>query len=165
MSSLDADVSLDVVTEEVVESTVYSFCCSKDQQTLSERNVTVSMDIENHPNISWDCKVTVGAWKRVLVNIVNNSLNGGWCTSSPVRTLRYLERSVNSLLSHCQCPTRRQRLSALSHCVCQFLRVELHVLLKPHRAHSLHGFIGALCVLQVLATTSHRQLCVKAPAS
>ncbi|KAH0141167.1 hypothetical protein KCU67_g14609, partial [Aureobasidium melanogenum] len=73
-SSLDADVSLDVLTEEVVESTVYSFCCSKDQRTLSDRNVTVSMDIENHPNISWDCKVTVGAWKRVLVNIVNNSL-------------------------------------------------------------------------------------------
>ncbi|KAG9630537.1 hypothetical protein KCV04_g10205, partial [Aureobasidium melanogenum] len=74
LSSLDADVSLDVLTEEVVESTVYSFCCSKDQRTLSERNVTVSMDIENHPNIPWDCKVTVGAWKRVLVNIVNNSL-------------------------------------------------------------------------------------------
>lgn len=73
-SSLDADVSLDVITEEVVESAVYSFCCSKDQRTLSERNVTVSMDIEKHPNISWDCKVTVGAWKRVIVNLVNNSL-------------------------------------------------------------------------------------------
>lgn len=73
-SSLDADVSLDVVTEEVVESAVYSFCCSKDQRTLSERNVTVSMDIERHPSIAWDCKVTVGAWKRVCVNLINNAL-------------------------------------------------------------------------------------------
>ncbi|KAI4722828.1 hypothetical protein E4T48_01026 [Aureobasidium sp. EXF-10727] len=73
-SSLDADIALDVVTEEVVESAVYSFCCSRDQRTLSERNVTVSMDIERHPSISWDCKVTVGAWKRVCVNLVNNAL-------------------------------------------------------------------------------------------
>ncbi|CAD0108390.1 unnamed protein product [Aureobasidium uvarum] len=73
-SSLDADIALDVVTEEVVESAVYSFCCSKDQRTLSERNVTVSMDIERNPSISWDCKVTVGAWKRVCVNLVNNAL-------------------------------------------------------------------------------------------
>ncbi|KEQ73096.1 hypothetical protein M436DRAFT_47688 [Aureobasidium namibiae CBS 147.97] len=73
-STLDADISLDVVTEEVVESAVYSFCCSKDQRTLNERNVTVSVDIEKHPNISWDCKVTVGAWKRVCVNLVNNAL-------------------------------------------------------------------------------------------
>jgi len=73
-SALDADISLDVVTEEVVESAVYSFCCSKDQRTLNERNVTVSIDIEKHPNISWDCKVTVGAWKRVCVNLVNNAL-------------------------------------------------------------------------------------------
>ncbi|KAK6001675.1 hypothetical protein QM012_002165 [Aureobasidium pullulans] len=73
-SSLDADVSLDVLTEEVVESAVYSFCCSKDQRTLSERNVTVSMEIEKHPSISWDCKVTVGAWKRVCVNLINNAL-------------------------------------------------------------------------------------------
>jgi signal transduction histidine kinase/CheY-like chemotaxis protein len=73
-SSLDADVSLDVVTEEVVESAVYSFCCSKDQRTLNERNVTVSMDVEKHPSISWDCKIAVGAWKRVCVNLVNNAL-------------------------------------------------------------------------------------------
>lgn len=73
-STLDADVSLDVVTEEVVESAVYSFCCSKDQRTLNERNVTVSMNIERHPTISWNSKVSVGAWKRVCVNLVNNAL-------------------------------------------------------------------------------------------
>jgi signal transduction histidine kinase/CheY-like chemotaxis protein len=73
-SSLDANVSLDVVTEEVVESAVYSFCCSKDQRTLNERNVTVSIDIERDPSISWDCKLTLGAWKRVCVNLVNNAL-------------------------------------------------------------------------------------------
>ncbi|KAI5206741.1 hypothetical protein E4T39_02259, partial [Aureobasidium subglaciale] len=74
VSSLEADVPLDAVTEEVVESAVYSFCCSKDQRTLSERNVTVSINIERHPGISWDCKVTIGAWKRVVVNLVNNAL-------------------------------------------------------------------------------------------
>ncbi|THW77154.1 hypothetical protein D6D19_02512 [Aureobasidium pullulans] len=73
-SSLDVDVSLDAITEEVVESAVYSFCCSKDQRTLSERNVTVSIDIEKHPHVPWDCKLTVGAWKRVCVNLVNNAL-------------------------------------------------------------------------------------------
>jgi signal transduction histidine kinase/CheY-like chemotaxis protein/GAF domain-containing protein len=73
-SALDADVSLDVITEEVIESAVYSFCCSKDQRTLNERNVTVSMDIERHPSVSWDCKITLGAWKRVCVNLVNNAL-------------------------------------------------------------------------------------------
>ncbi|KAI5223639.1 hypothetical protein AUEXF2481DRAFT_3856 [Aureobasidium subglaciale EXF-2481] len=74
VSSLEADVPLDTVTEEVVESAVYSFCCSKDQRTLSERNVTVSINIERHPDISWGCKVTTGAWKRVVVNLVNNAL-------------------------------------------------------------------------------------------
>jgi signal transduction histidine kinase/CheY-like chemotaxis protein len=73
-SALNADISLDVVTEEVVESAVYSFCCSKDQRTLNDRNVTVSMDIETHPSISWDCKVPIGAWKRVCVNLINNAL-------------------------------------------------------------------------------------------
>jgi signal transduction histidine kinase len=73
-SALDADISLDVITEEVVESAVYSFCCSKDQRTLNDRNVTVSMDIEAHPSISWDCKVPIGAWKRVCVNLINNAL-------------------------------------------------------------------------------------------
>jgi signal transduction histidine kinase/CheY-like chemotaxis protein len=73
-SALDSDISLDVVTEEVVESAVYSFYCSKDQRTLNDRNVTVSMDIETHPSISWDCKVPIGAWKRVCVNLVNNAL-------------------------------------------------------------------------------------------
>ncbi|KAI4850689.1 hypothetical protein E4T45_05393 [Aureobasidium sp. EXF-8846] len=73
-SALDADISLDVVTEEVVESAVYSFCCSKDQRTLNDRNVTVSMDIETHPSIPWDCKVPIGAWKRVCVNLINNAL-------------------------------------------------------------------------------------------
>ncbi|KAI4850508.1 hypothetical protein E4T45_05465 [Aureobasidium sp. EXF-8846] len=73
-SPLDVDVSLDVITEEVVESAVYSFCCSKDQRTLSKRNVTVSVDIEKHPEFSWNCKLAVGAWKRVCVNLVNNAL-------------------------------------------------------------------------------------------
>jgi len=73
-SSLDTDVSLDVITEEVIESAVYSFCCSKDQRTLIDRNVTVSMDIEKRPSIPWDCKVSAGAWKRVCVNLVNNAL-------------------------------------------------------------------------------------------
>ncbi|KAI4847585.1 hypothetical protein E4T44_04429 [Aureobasidium sp. EXF-8845] len=73
-SPLDVDVSLDTLTEEVVESAVYSFCCSKDQRTLSDRDVTVSMDIEKHPEFSWNCKLTVGAWKRVCVNLVNNAL-------------------------------------------------------------------------------------------
>lgn len=73
-SPTDTDISLDVVTEEVVESAVYSFCCSKDQRILSERNVAVSMDIENNPDIPWECKVTVGAWKRIAVNLLNNAL-------------------------------------------------------------------------------------------
>jgi signal transduction histidine kinase/CheY-like chemotaxis protein len=73
-SSLNADVALDVVTEEVVESAVYSFCCSKDQRTLNERNVTVSVNIEKHPSILWGCTLAVGAWKRVCVNLINNAL-------------------------------------------------------------------------------------------
>ncbi|KAL1306269.1 hypothetical protein AAFC00_004357 [Neodothiora populina] len=74
MISVDADVALDQITEEVIETAVYSYCCSKDQRVLSARNLTVIVDIDRSLGVSWRCRVAVGAWKRICVNLVNNAL-------------------------------------------------------------------------------------------
>lgn len=46
MLSQDVDVALDEITEEVVETAVYSFCCSRDKQAILDRKVAVIMDID-----------------------------------------------------------------------------------------------------------------------
>lgn len=68
-----ANVLLDELTEEVIDTAVYSFCCSKDGSTLSDRRVTVITDIDSSAE-SLSCSIAVGAWKRLCINLVNNAL-------------------------------------------------------------------------------------------
>ena len=55
--SLDADVLLDAVTEEVVETAVYSYCASKDQQIILDRKVIVVLDIDRSRETDWRCRI------------------------------------------------------------------------------------------------------------
>lgn len=74
LMSLDVDVALDQITEEVVETAVYSFCCSRDTETVLNRKVAVVLDIDRTPDIDWHCSVALGAWKRICINLVSNAL-------------------------------------------------------------------------------------------
>ncbi|KAK3676317.1 hypothetical protein LTR78_003591 [Recurvomyces mirabilis] len=74
MMNMEADCSLDDVTEEVVETAVYSYACSREKRFILDRKVTVALDIERSPHINWRCKVALGGWKRVCINLVSNSL-------------------------------------------------------------------------------------------
>lgn len=72
--TLDADVSLDVTTEEVVEAAFYSFCWSKEQQIILGRNVAFIRDIDRSPEIDWRCRIATGGWKRICINLISNAL-------------------------------------------------------------------------------------------
>jgi signal transduction histidine kinase len=74
MMTLSADIALDHVTEEVVETAVYSFCCSRDPGMILKRKVAVILDIDKSSHIDWSCHVAVGAWKRICINLVSNAL-------------------------------------------------------------------------------------------
>ncbi|KAK5121862.1 hypothetical protein LTR85_004433 [Meristemomyces frigidus] len=74
MMSQDADVALDEVTEEVVETAVYSFCCSRDKETILNRKVAVIFDIDRAADSNWRCRVPIGGWKRICINLVSNAL-------------------------------------------------------------------------------------------
>ena len=74
MMSEDVDIALDEVTEEVVETAVYSFCCSRDKQTILDRKVAVVFDIDRDVDSNWRCRVPQGGWKRICINLVSNSL-------------------------------------------------------------------------------------------
>lgn len=71
--SLDVDTQLDKTTEEVVESTAYSFCCSRDSQTILNRKVTFILDID--PSLDWRCRIAIGGWKRICMNLVGNAVS------------------------------------------------------------------------------------------
>ncbi|KAK5723056.1 hypothetical protein LTR17_014017 [Elasticomyces elasticus] len=74
MMSLESQVSLDEVTEEVVSSAVYSFCCARSKENILNRRVTVLLDIDRAESVNWQCKVALGAWKRICINLVSNAL-------------------------------------------------------------------------------------------
>lgn len=72
--TLDADVSLDITTEEVVEAAFYSFCWSKEQQVILDRDVAFILDIDRSPEIDWRCRIATGGWKRICINLISNAL-------------------------------------------------------------------------------------------
>ncbi|KAK6425917.1 hypothetical protein LTR81_001916 [Elasticomyces elasticus] len=74
LMSTGFEVALDKVTEEVVESAVYSFCCAKAKDVILGRKVTVVLDIDRNPSARWQCRFPLGAWKRVCINLVSNAL-------------------------------------------------------------------------------------------
>ncbi|KAK3710454.1 hypothetical protein LTR37_010297 [Vermiconidia calcicola] len=72
--SLRSDVALDAVTEEVIQTTVYSFCCSKEPQANLDRKVTMTFDIDGSLETNWKCRIATGGWKRLCINLVSNAL-------------------------------------------------------------------------------------------
>jgi signal transduction histidine kinase/CheY-like chemotaxis protein len=74
LMSLDTEVCLDEITEEVVETAVYSFCCSRDKQFILNRKVAVILDVDRSIETSWRCRVPLGGWKRICINLVSNAL-------------------------------------------------------------------------------------------
>ena len=72
--SLDANVSLDRITEEVVETAVYSFCYSRDKTAILSRNVEFILEIDRSSGLDWGCRIPIGGWKRICVNLVSNAL-------------------------------------------------------------------------------------------
>lgn len=76
MMTLSADVALDKVTEEVVETAVYSAAVSaaRDPTTIANSKVAVILEIDRSTAVDWRCYVAVGAWKRVCINLVSNAL-------------------------------------------------------------------------------------------
>jgi len=71
---LEADIALDSITEETVQTAVYSYCCSKDAEKISDRKVDVILDIDQSPLVDWRCHIATGAWKRIVINLVSNAL-------------------------------------------------------------------------------------------
>ncbi|GAB7362459.1 hypothetical protein MBLNU230_g2781t1 [Neophaeotheca triangularis] len=74
MMALDSDVALDNLTEEIIETAVYSFCCSRDKGVLEARNVTVILDIDRACETRWNVYLRTGAYKRICINLVSNAL-------------------------------------------------------------------------------------------
>lgn len=74
MMSLDIDISLDEVTEEVVDTAVYSFCCSKNKQEILDRKVTFILEIDRSLDLNWRCRLATGGWKRICMNLIGNAL-------------------------------------------------------------------------------------------
>ena len=72
IADLETSVSLDDLTEEAVESTVYSFLCKKGASY--EPRASVILDIDRSRGVKWHCKLATGGWRRVCINLVTNAL-------------------------------------------------------------------------------------------
>lgn len=70
----ESDIALDRITEETVETAVYSFCCSREPEMILARQVAVTLDIDRAAEIDWRCNIATGAWKRIVINLVSNAL-------------------------------------------------------------------------------------------
>ncbi|KAK3627616.1 hypothetical protein LTR56_012704 [Elasticomyces elasticus] len=74
LMSTESEIALDKVTEEVVESAVYSFCCAKAKDIILDRKVAVVLDVDREPSVRWQCRFPLDAWKRICINLVSNAL-------------------------------------------------------------------------------------------
>ncbi|TKA78586.1 hypothetical protein B0A55_03872 [Friedmanniomyces simplex] len=74
LMSVESEVSLDAITEEVVEAAVYSYCCTKGKESILERRVTVILDVDHGAAVNWLCRVPLGGWKRICINLVSNAM-------------------------------------------------------------------------------------------
>jgi CheY-like chemotaxis protein len=72
LADIDTSVALDDLTEEAVESTVYSFNCKKGADY--EPRTSVILDIERSPSDQWDCQLATGGWRRICINLITNAL-------------------------------------------------------------------------------------------
>ena len=72
IADLETSVALDDLTEEAIESTVYSFLCKKGASY--EPRASVILDIDRSRGVKWLCKLATGGWRRVCINLVTNAL-------------------------------------------------------------------------------------------
>ncbi|KAK5164668.1 uncharacterized protein LTR77_009874 [Saxophila tyrrhenica] len=70
------DIRLDDITEEVVQSVVAAYLFN--QKFDMKKSVTTILDIENPLKGSWNSNIEVGAWRRVVQNLLTNALK---CTA------------------------------------------------------------------------------------
>jgi signal transduction histidine kinase/AmiR/NasT family two-component response regulator len=72
VADADLSIALDDLTEEVTESTVFSYFCTKSAEERSR--ISVVTDVERSPDIDWSCTLASGGWRRICMNLVNNAL-------------------------------------------------------------------------------------------
>jgi CheY-like chemotaxis protein len=72
LADVEASVALDDLTEEAVESTVYSFNCKKG--TDYEPRTSVILDIDRSASNQWYCGIATGGWRRICINLITNAL-------------------------------------------------------------------------------------------
>jgi signal transduction histidine kinase/CheY-like chemotaxis protein len=71
-TDVDMSIALDDLTEEVTESTVFSYFCQKSSEERSR--ISVVMDIDRSPNTDWSCTLASGGWRRICMSLINNAL-------------------------------------------------------------------------------------------
>lgn len=71
-AGMDSCIALDDLTEEAMESSVFSYFCSKSAEERSR--ISVVMDIDRSTGIDWSCTLASGGWRRICMNLVNNAL-------------------------------------------------------------------------------------------
>lgn len=76
MLSIDTEVPLDEITEQAIETTVYSFCMGGEKQVMLERNVVVTFDVDRTSGPEFRCAIPLGGWKRKYQDYSNNCLCG-----------------------------------------------------------------------------------------
>jgi signal transduction histidine kinase/CheY-like chemotaxis protein len=72
IADVDLSIALDDLTEEVTESTVFSYFCSKSAEERSR--ISVVTDVDRSPHTDWSCTLASGGWRRICMNLVNNAL-------------------------------------------------------------------------------------------
>jgi CheY-like chemotaxis protein len=72
IADIETSVALDDLTEEAVESTVYSFNCKKGADY--EPRTSVILDIDRSTTNQWDCQLATGGWRRICINLITNAL-------------------------------------------------------------------------------------------
>lgn len=102
MMSLDTVVSLDEITEEVVQTTAYSFAYSRTKELMLDRKVAVILDIEQPKDVTmWKCHAPLGGWKRIVINLVSNAL-------------KYTDEGyIKISLQACPIPGKRRKFNAV----------------------------------------------------
>lgn len=71
-TNMNANVTLDMATEDAVVSAAYSFYYSQDNE--ARNNVPIILDIDHLAATSWNSTLSIGGWKRVCLNLVINAL-------------------------------------------------------------------------------------------
>jgi len=66
--------SLDQLTEDVIDSIIYSFSNRGSKNHSRIQRVTTILNVIKGNGSDWTCRVNAGAWKRVCTNVVINAL-------------------------------------------------------------------------------------------